>query len=140
MSEGRNWQWLPQWALTFAVLVALPVAGPVSFYLGSEFARLDEGQPDQRVGIARVETRIDDLATRIETRMDAFETRMATRMAVFETRLESLVGELHKDRRKHRTDMANLRQRVAALEAASVSRGKPSGGGRRGDPDPAGTS
>ena len=138
MSEKQDWRWLSQWTPTFAVLVALLAAVvPASFHLGgemgrlgSELGRLDEGQAELKAGLVRVEARVDSLAERMETRMDAFETRMETRMDAFETRMEtrmdgfatrmeSLLGELREDLRKGGADMANLRERVTALEAAS---------------------
>ena len=120
MNEKLDWKWLPQWTPTFAVLVALLAAVvPASFHLGGEMSRLDHGQTELKAGLARVETRMDSLATRMETRMDAFETRMETRMDAFETRIESLLGRVHQDGRENSTEMANLRERMAALEAAS---------------------
>ena len=131
MSERQDWRWLSQWTPTFAVLVALLAAVvPASFHLGGEMGRLDEGQAELKAGLVRVEARVDSLAERMETRMDAFETRMETRMDAFETRMEtrmdgfatrmeSLLGELREDLRKGGADMANLRERVTALEAAS---------------------
>lgn len=134
MNEKLDWKWLPQWTPTFAVLVGLLAAVvPASFHLGgemsrlgSEIHRLDEGQAQLKAGLARVETRVDtlatrmdSLATRMETRMDAFETRMETRMDAFEARIESLLGRMHQDGRENSTEMANLRERMAALEAAS---------------------
>lgn len=123
MNEKLDWKWLPQWTPTFAVLVGLLAAVvPASFHLGGEMARLDHGQTELKAGLARVETRVDTLATRMdslvtrmETRMDAFETRMDA----FETRIESLLGRMHQDVREDSTEVANLRERVAALEAAS---------------------
>ena len=109
MSEKQDWRWLSQWTPTFAVLVALLAAVvPASFHLGSELGRLDRGQAELKAGLLRVEARVDSLAERMETRMDAFETR-----------IESLLGELREDLRKGQADMANLRERVTALEAAS---------------------
>ena len=116
MSEKQDWRWLSQWTPTFAVLVALLAAVvPASFHLGgemgrlgSELGRLDKGQAELKAGLLRVEARVDSLAERMETRMDAFETR-----------IESLLGELREDLRKGQADVANLRERVTALEAAS---------------------
>lgn len=127
MNEKLDWKWLPQWTPTFAVLVGLLAAVvPASFHLGGEMSRLDHGQTELKAGLARVETRVDTLATRMdslvtrmETRMDAFETRMETRMDAFEARIESLLGRMHQDVREDSTEVANLRERVAALEAAS---------------------
>ena len=127
MSEKQDWRWLSQWTPTFAVLVALLAAVvPASFHLGgemgrlgSELGRLDKGQAELKAGLLRVEARVDSLAERMETRMDAFETRMETRMDAFATRMESLLGELREDLREGQAGMANLRERVTALEAAS---------------------
>ena len=127
MNEKLDWKWLPQWTPTFAVLVALLAAVvPASFHLGgemsrlgSEIRRLDEGQTELKAGLARLESRVDSLGTRMETRMEAFETRMETRMDAFEARIESLLGRMHQDVREDSTEVANLRERVAALEAAS---------------------
>lgn len=142
MSEKQDWRWLSQWTPTFAVLVALLAAVvPASFHLGgemgrlgSELGRLDEGQAELKAGLVRVEKRVDSLAERMETRMDSFETRMETRMDAFEARMETrmdavatrfeahmeaLLGELRDDLREGQADMANVRERVTALEAAS---------------------
>ena len=98
MSERkRDWDWLPQWAPTFAVLVALLAAVvPASFYLGGELARLDQGQADLKAGQARLETRLD-----------------------------RSFAELREERREDRAEMsrvleslADVRERVSALEVA----------------------
>lgn len=89
MDEARSHSsWLRQWAPTFAVLVPLLTA---TYYLGSELARMDQGQADLKVGFARLETRMGAMETRMgrmETRMDAMESRMDT----LTVRVETLVA------------------------------------------------
>ena len=90
MSQKQDWPWLSQWAPTFAVVVALLAAViPASFHLGGEIARLDEGQAELKAGLARLEAR-----------------------------MESLFAELRAEMRADRATLANVRERVSALEAA----------------------
>lgn len=106
MTETQDWHWLPQWAPTFAVVVALLAAVvPASFHLGGELARLggeidrlDEGQAELKAGQARLEARLDSLAMR----------------------MESLLGEL-------RTEMRADRAALADVRAGVRSRGSPVG-------------
>ena len=97
MNEAKqDWRWLPQWAPTFAVLVALLAAVvPASFHLGGELARLDQGQADLKAGLVRLETR-----------------------------METLFGQLRDEIRATRAEISNVqesvadvRERVSALEA-----------------------
>lgn len=97
MNEAKqDWRWLPQWAPTFAVLVALLAAVvPASFHLGGELARLDQGQSDLKAGLVRLEAR-----------------------------METLFGQLRDEIRANRTEIsrvqesvADVRERVSALEA-----------------------
>ena len=97
MSQKQDWPWLSQWAPTFAVVVALLAAVvPASFHLGGELARLggeidrlDEGQAELKAGQARLEAR-----------------------------MESLFAELRNELRADRAALADVRERVSALEAA----------------------
>ena len=107
MTEKQNWHWLPQWAPTFAVVVA-PFAAvvPASFHLGGELAclggeidRLDEGQAELKAGQARLEARLDSLAMR----------------------MESLLGELRTEMRADRAALADVRERVSALEGRQLA-------------------
>ena len=112
MDAKQDWHWLPQWAPTFAVLVALLAAVvPASFYLGGELARLDQGQADLKAELASVETRLD-------ARLDALLAE-----------LRELRVELREDRRENRAqgakmqeDLAAVSERVAILEAASTAK------------------
>lgn len=112
MDAKQDWHWLPQWAPTFAVLVALLGAVvPASFYLGGELARLDQGQADLKAELASVETRLD-------TRLDALFAE-----------LRGLRTELREDRRENRAraakmqeDLAAVSERVAILEAANAAK------------------
>lgn len=101
MNEAnQDWRWLPQWAPTFAVLVALLAAVvPASFHLGGQLARLDQGQSELKAGLVRLETRL-------------------------EARVETLFGQLRDEIRANRTEIsrvqesvADVRERVSALEA-----------------------
>ena len=90
----QGWRrWLPQWAPTLAVLVAL-LAAVVSttFYLGGEIAGVKADVAGVKDGLARVEARIDSM-----------ETRM---VALFADQL-----------RDNRRDVADARERISALEA-----------------------
>ena len=97
MSETkRDWRWLPLWAPTFAVLVALLAAVvPAAFYLGGGLARLDQGVADLKAGQARLESLFDEL--REELRADLRENRAA-------------MSEVQ-------ASVADVRERVSALEA-----------------------
>ena len=111
MSTKQDWNWLPQWAPTFAVLVALLAAVvPAAFYLGGELARLDQGQADLKAELSSLEARL-------ETRLDALFAE-----------LREIRAELREDRREHRAelskvqdDLAAVSERVAVLEAGKES-------------------
>ena len=98
----QRWRWLPQWAPTFAVLVALLAAVvPATFYLGGEIAGVKADVAGVKDGLDRVEARMDSM----EARMDSMEARM---VALFADQL-----------RDNRRDVADVRERVSALEAGS---------------------
>ena len=92
----HDWRdWLPQWAPALTLLGALVSA---VFYVGGELKRLDYLEQGQ---------------LRLEQRIDRMEARMETRM---ETLFGELRAELRADRRNTGNDVANLRERVSALE------------------------
>ena len=100
----HDWRdWLPQWAPALAVLGGLASA---VFYVGGELTRLNhlEQSLDQlEQGQLRLEQRLEDRIARMETRMEAL--------------FGELRAELRDDRRNIGNDIANLRERVSALEA-----------------------
>ena len=77
----QSWRrWLPQWAPTLAVLVALlAVVVPATYYLGG----MDQRLAGAEAGLARV-----------ESRMDAMETRMAALFADIRTELREQRREI----------------------------------------------
>ena len=126
--EKRDLHWLMQWAPTFAVILALLAAVvPAAFYLGSL---------DQR--LARVEGRMEMLVTELRDglaelrgEMAQLRTELRGEMAELRTELRGEMAELRKEvrdeRREDRADVAKLRaevadvrERVTALEAAQL--------------------
>ena len=91
--------WLPQWAPAVTVLCALVSA---VFYVGGELKRLDHLEQ----GLLQLEQRLEQRITRMEARM---ETLFAE--------LRDEIREIREDRRNVANDIADLRERVSALEA-----------------------
>ena len=109
--EKRDLHWLMQWAPTFAVILALLAAVvPAAFYLGSL---------DQR--LARVEGRMEMLVTELRDGLAELRTELRGEMADLRTELRDARREDRGDVAKVRDEVADVRERVTALEAASLA-------------------
>ena len=92
---------IERWAAVAAVVLALVVA---TFYLGEELGGVKADVAAVRADVAAVKADVKADVGRVEARIDSMETRL---VALFADQL-----------RDNRRDVADVRERVSALEAA----------------------
>ena len=88
----QRWRW-PEWAHLVVLLITVASA---TYYLGSEISGV-------KAGVARVESGVKADVAGVADRVEAMETRM---VALFADQL-----------RDNRRDVADMRERISALEA-----------------------
>ncbi len=88
----QRWRW-PEWAHLVVLLITVASA---TYYLGSEISGV-------KAGLARVESGVKADVAGVADRVEAMETRM---VALFADQL-----------RDNRRDVADMRERISALEA-----------------------
>ena len=95
----QRWRW-PEWAHLVVLLVTVASA---TYYLGSELSGVKADVAGVKAGLDRVEGRVKADVAGVADRVEAMETRM---VALFADQL-----------RDNQRDVADMRERVSALEA-----------------------
>lgn len=111
----ERWRW-PEW--THLVVLLITVAS-ATYYLGSELsgvkAGLDRVESGVKADVAGVQAGLDRVKADVAGVVDRMEA-METRMEAMETRMVALFADQLRDNRR---DVADMRERISALEAGA---------------------
>lgn len=113
-------EWLAQWPI-WALVALLTTAVFYARWLTQRVGGLEQGQADLKAGLASLTTRMEALFGELRTELADLRTDLRAELADMRTDLRADMREGRAEVSKAKDGVADVRERVAVLEATGES-------------------